>query len=137
MKSTENVLRQSMANVFLDTNVFIDIIEKRKNIDRSHFENDTLFVSPLSVHILSYLYKYKMPEHKLDDFQKYFTLIPLDEKITQLALLGPTKDFEDNVQLQSAAQANCKFFLTQDKKLLSLGIFGKIRMAARIEKIAN
>ena len=61
-----------MAKLFLDTNVFIDLLEGRSNIN--------------------------------------------------------VDDFEDNVQLHCAAQANCDFFLTRDEKMLKLGFFGKVRL---------
>lgn len=47
-------------------------------------------------------------------------------------LSGPTVDFEDNVQLHSAAEAECEIFLTEDKKLLKLGFFGKTHVVSQI-----
>ena len=55
-----------MARVFLDANVVIDIIEERKEWPLEDFKEYKVFASPLSVHILIYLYKYKIPEIKLD-----------------------------------------------------------------------
>ncbi|MDP3973334.1 MAG: PIN domain-containing protein [Candidatus Daviesbacteria bacterium] len=125
-----------MAKIFLDANVFIDIIEERKNINLDQFGNDDLFISPLSVHILTYLYKYKIPHKKLSDsIEKYLTLIPLNNLIAYQALLGPTTDFEDNVQLYSAAEAECDFFLTEDKKLLNMKFFGKVQIKPSLSSV--
>lgn len=70
-----------------------------------------------------------MPNHKLKErVSEYLILIPFTELIAQSALLGPVADFEDNVQLHSAASADCDFFLTSDKKLLDMKFFGKARI---------
>lgn len=122
-----------MARVFLDTNVVIDFIEERREVNPDLLEND-LFVSPLSFHILIYTYKYKIPNETLTKSRKYFNIVPLKEDISDSALLGPTNDFEDNIQLHSAAEAECDFFLTNDKKLLALKFFGKTKIAQDFPK---
>lgn len=124
-----------MAKVFLDTNIFIDLAEKRRRITPADFLEHELFLSPLSVHILTYTYKYRMPDKKLTDLRKHFNLVSLDMRIAEQAMLGPTDDFEDNVQLHSAAQAECELFLTEDKRLLSIKFFGKTRMVSNLKTI--
>lgn len=114
-----------MAKVFLDTNVFIDLVEKRKSIDRKQLMAHELYLSPLSIHILTYLYKYHVPDERLASIDKFFKLIPFNTRLTIKALNGPTSDFEDNIQLNSAVEAECDFFLTNDDKLLKLKFFGK------------
>ena len=49
-----------------------------------------------------------------------------------LSLDGPTKDLEDNIQLHSAAKTEADFFLTNDKKLLKMKFFGKMRIVTTI-----
>ena len=117
-----------MAKIYLDANVLIGLIEKRRNLDDELLQQHTVFISPLSIHILCYLYKYKMPEGKLADLEDTMKLIPLNNKVANYSLLGPTSDFEDNVQLHSAAEANCDLFVTNDKKLLSMKFFGKTKI---------
>lgn len=116
-----------MAKAFLDVNIIIDFIEKKQDINNIILDQE-LFVSPLSFHILMYVYKYRVPNNKLIDSQKYFNFVPFNDVVTQNALLGPTIDFEDNVQLHSAADAECDVFLTNDKKLLNLKFFGKTKI---------
>ena len=122
-----------MAKVFLDTNIFIDLAENRQRIMFADFLEHELFLSTLSVHILTYTYKYNMPDRKLADLRKHFNLVSLDIKITEASIIGPTGDFEDNVQLHSAAQAECDFFLTEDKKLLAIKFFGKAKMVSNLK----
>ncbi|MDO8497549.1 MAG: PIN domain-containing protein [bacterium] len=117
-----------MAKIFLDTNIYIDIIKKRTDRDLEDFQGHDLFISPLSIHILAYLFKYKIPNHELDVNRELFNIVPFAAKIVEDALIGPTSDFEDNVQLHSAAEADCDVFLTEDKKLLSMKFFGKVKI---------
>lgn len=121
-----------MANIFVDANIFIDWVEDRKNIQLEKLGKHLLFVSPLSIHILSYLYKYKMPDEKLSKYEDYLRIVPLDKNITSKALTGPTKDFEDNAQLHSAVAADCDYFLTSDKNLLKTKYFGKTQIVNQL-----
>lgn len=117
-----------MARIFLDANYFIDLLEERTDVDLNQHLDHQLFVSPLSVHILFYLYKYKIPNTKIINFIHYFSFIAFDEDIVSKSLDGPTSDFEDNVQLHSAAEVNCDIFLTRDQGLLERKFFGKAKM---------
>lgn len=118
-----------MARAFLDANYFIDIVEHRRQISWENFVSHSLYLSPLSVHILAYLYKYLMPDYKLEKtVDQYLIFVPMNELIVQNALLGPTSDLEDNIQLHSAANAECDVFLTNDKRLLNLKFFGKAKI---------
>ena len=56
----------------------------------------------------------------------------LTDKILDLALEGPVDDLEDNIQLHSASEAECDVFLTNDKKLLKMKFFGKMRIVSII-----
>ena len=123
-----------MAKVYLDTNIYIDIIKERTDRDLEEFQGHELYISPLSIHILAYVYKYKIPNHELDVNRELFNLVSFDSEITQNALIGPTDDFEDNIQLHSAAEAECDVFLTEDKKLLNMKFFGKVRIDSDVSK---
>ena len=117
-----------MAKIFLDTNVYIDIIKKRTDRDLEDLQGNELFISSLSIHILAYVFKYKTPNKELDVNKELFNLVSFNTIITENALIGPTNDFEDNVQLHSAASAECDIFLTEDKNLLDMTFFGKVRI---------
>lgn len=119
-----------MVRAFLDTNYFIDAIHRKpeENILESLLDY-SVYVSPLSFHIYCYIYKIKIPNKKVSAHKDKFSLVELSDRILQNALQGPTSDFEDNIQLHSAAEANCDFFLTSDQKLLEMKFFGKVRIA--------
>lgn len=117
-----------MAKVYLDANFFVDLVEKRRQINRKQLIIHNLYISPLSIHILTYLYKYHLPDERLAKIDKFFKMIPINSKLTIKALSGPTFDFEDNVQLHSAAEVDCDIFLTSDKKLLNMRFFGKTKI---------
>lgn len=117
-----------MAKVFLDANKLIDIVENRVEISVDDFDKHNLFVSPLSLHILLYITKHKLPYEKLEKITEEISIVDFGQGICSKSLEGPTDDFEDNVQLHSAAKAQCDLFLTKDKKLLNLKFFGKTKI---------
>lgn len=121
-----------MARVFLDTNIFIDLVEKRQQITVDQLNGNNLFISPLSAHILMYVTKRKIPYQRLNNIINSFMLVPFDENITYPSLIGPTTDLEDNIQLHSAAEAECDFFLTQDAGVLELKFFGKVQIVSTL-----
>ncbi len=121
-----------MAKIFLDANFFIDLLEKRKYLDRKQFFAHELYISPVSIHIYTYIYKIKIPNQKLQDTLENFNIIPIEESEIKSSLSGPTSDFEDNLQLHSAVDGECDYFLTNDKSLLSMLFFGKIQIKESI-----
>ncbi|NCP47260.1 hypothetical protein AUJ42_00505 [Candidatus Collierbacteria bacterium CG1_02_44_10] len=116
-----------MARVFLDTNIFIDVIHRKPEILAS-LEGHSISISPLSVHIYCYSFKKKVPVTRLQSQIRLFEIVDLNTKIVDKSTEGPTNDVEDNIQLHSAVEANCDIFLTGDKKLLKLGYFGKVKI---------
>lgn len=123
-----------MARVFLDTNLYIDVIKRAKEKLES-LRSHLLFISPLSTHILFYVYKSKVPDQEINDMQEQLGIVPLTKYILNKALEGPTAGLEDNIQLHSAAEAECDFFLTSDKKLLNMKFFGKTQVVKNIYKL--
>lgn len=118
-----------MAKVFLDTNYFIDSIHRKpeKEILES-LEGKIVYVSSLSIHIYCYVFKVAIPDKKVTAQIAKFHLVEFSKEVVDRALLGPTSDFEDNAQLHSAANAECDVFLTEDKRLLEMKFFGKVRI---------
>ncbi len=121
-----------MARVFLDTNIFIDAIHRapEKEIIKA-LEGNILYASTLSFHIYCYAFKIAIPNKKVELQKEKFQIVDFSKYILDKALECPTTDLEDNVQLHSAAEANCDFFLTEDKKLLNLKFFGKMRVTSQ------
>jgi len=76
-----------------------------------------------------YITHQKVPYPTFSEIIKPFSVVMFDEIILKQSLVGPTDDFEDNVQLHSATEAECDLFLIEDRKLLDLKFFGKMQMA--------
>lgn len=116
-----------MASIFLDTNLLIDLYER----DPSQVKALTLHqlhISPLSCHILCYTEKIGVPDPKLNTLLAKIGIVTLTPTILAHSLVGPTDDLEDNLQLHSAIQAECKYFLTRDRLLLKMAYFGKTKI---------
>src|SRR3989338_316126 len=120
--------------IFLDANKVIDLIEKRKDgFNSESISGYETCVSALSIQILCYIDKYKIPKKELTEaIEDYFDIVDLDRDILELALKGPTNDLEDNIQLHSASQSGCDILLTDDKKLLNMHYFGKVRIVSKL-----
>lgn len=69
-----------------------------------------------------------MPDEDFGCILDEYNLVSFDPDIVEKSIYGPTDDFEDNVQLHSAVNAECQYFCTSDKKLLKLGYFGKVKI---------
>jgi predicted nucleic acid-binding protein len=121
-----------MAKLFLDVNILIDLIQKRSGLIAQDLKEFDLFISPLSIHILLYVTKKKIPSPILMTIVNSFFSIAFDEAIMELSLEGPTADFEDNVQLHSAQKADCEIFLTFDKELLKMKKFGVMEITNKL-----
>lgn len=118
-----------MAKIFLDANFLIDILGRQPREDMlASLPGHTLLISPLSFHIYCYINKIKIPHKSASELIEEFQIVEFSEDILNRSLQGPTSDFEDNVQLHSAANAECDIFLTEDKKLLEMKFFGKVKI---------
>ncbi len=116
-----------MVRIFLDTNFYIDATKRAKEKWKT-LKEYLLYISPLSTDILFYARKLKVPDQEVNELQKLFGIVPLTKEILNKALEGPTTDLEGNIQLHSAAEAECDLFLTNDKKLLDMKFFGKTQI---------
>lgn len=121
-----------MARVFLDANCFIGLANRAPEVDTEILDGHKGFVSTLSCHSLFYVNKINVPDAKMNSFLSDFNLIDLSQDILDKAIEGPTIDLEDNIQLHSAAEAECDIFLTQDKQLLQLKFFGKLKICSNL-----
>ena len=116
-----------MTNIYLDTNIIFDLYGRNPSrIDEVTGHNT--YASLLSLHILAYATKAKIPDAKLNSLVKKLNLVSITKNILSRALIGPTSDLEDNMQLHSAIKAGCQYFLTEDQTLLRMGIFGEIQI---------
>lgn len=123
-----------MAKVFLDANYFIGLVNRTPETEVDILEGQKGYISVLSCHILCYVNKIKIPDKKIQSFAQDFHIVHLTDLIIQKAFDGPTIDMEDNIQLHSAAEAECDYFLTSDVSLLKMKFFGKTRIVPNLSK---
>jgi len=120
-----------MANIYLDTNKVIDLVVRKPELG-VFLSDHHIYYSPLSAHILFYAARIKVPSADINNELNKLLCVNLGPRILKRALLGPTKDLEDNIQLHSAAEVDCDIFLTSDKDLLKLGYFGKTKITDHV-----
>jgi predicted nucleic acid-binding protein len=114
-----------MKKLYLDTNIFIDILIDRdlENLSLDmilpYLEKSQVYMSVLSVHITYYSLRVKAnsPEHKsIKELLTLINLIPLDIPILQESIDNYKTDFEDTLQYYSAIYEECDYVVTKDLK---------------------
>lgn len=117
-----------MDKLFVDTNIVIDLLQKRKDFFEEAQELFTLadkrkvklFISSLTIantHFL--LSKYYNPNDARKILAKLKVLVevlPLDDKIIDLALTSDLKDFEDAIQFFTTIENHTDIIITRNKK---------------------
>ena len=115
-------------NIFLDTNVVLDLLSMRQpsfndclTIFRQ-IENKTIngFISGLSYSVIFYIISKELGKLKTIDTLKKLRLIlditPVDSKVIDLALSSDFKDFEDAIQHYSALEVKSDIIITNNIK---------------------
>ena len=123
-KPTSSVCRKK--RIFLDTNVILDYL-----LEREPFYYDALklwaaceegtvegYVSALTVNNVHYI------AHRLNSettamiavrgILSVFNVVPLDKELMKLAADFHDRDYEDDIQLQSAIRSGCTHLFTRD-----------------------
>jgi predicted nucleic acid-binding protein len=107
-----------MKNIFLDTNVLMDILANRQPFYKSSAEiyklglrkKVVLFTSSNTISTLHYLLKKFTTEENirqsLDEVTTVLSIIPIDINIIKKSLKSNHKDFEDAIQIVSAQSIN-------------------------------
>ena len=58
-----------MARVFLDSNFVIETIGlRRSEVESENLKDHKAFISPLTIHIMCYSFKIKLPDITINDF---------------------------------------------------------------------
>ena len=118
-----------MRQIFIDTNVVLDLLAKRKPwyddaallfslADKGHFQ---IFVSSLTFSNISYvLSKLKTTEEARNILRRFRLLadvVSVDEKVVDLALNDSNfKDFEDGLQYYSALENNLEIIISRNSR---------------------
>lgn len=117
-----------MENVFVDTNIIIDLLAKREPFYKDAQELFTLSdkkIIQLYISSLSFANAYYsiIKHHKEIDAKKYLAkfkvlvkVLPLDDKAIELALVSNFNDFEDGLQYYIAIANDADIIITRNKK---------------------
>lgn len=117
-----------MERILVDTNIVIDLLSKREEFYKEAQELFTLadhnkiklYISSLTIANTHYLLarNVKLEEARkiLIKFKVLVEVLPLDNKILELALISDFKDFEDAIQYHTALENNMDIILTRNKK---------------------
>lgn len=115
-------------NIFVDTNVLIDVFAVRHpHYDASATVWDLAECGKLPCHIsaisynnIHYLMRRQEGQTKADRamclLRGTFKLVPLDGQVLDQAIDAKMKDFEDAIQFFSAVRANADFIITRNVK---------------------
>ena len=120
-------------NVFIDTNVLLDVLARREPFNADSAEVWTLaetsrisgFASTLSLPTLYYLLRrvkgQQAARKALGVLRDIFTLVPLDVQIANQAIDADIADFEDAIQFFSALRAGAAVLVTRNPKDFPVG----------------
>jgi predicted nucleic acid-binding protein len=116
-----------MIHILLDTNIVIDLLAAREPFyteaaalfSLADKKSVKLSVSALSLanthYILSKFSNDQEARKILRNFKVIVTILPLDEKVVELALNSDFKDFEDAIQYFTAIENDQKLIVTRNK----------------------
>ena len=114
--------------IFIDTDIILDLLAKREPFYHYAAELFSLidskeikaYVSPIIFSNLHYiLRKVSNKEKTLKSLLKLklmVNILPVDEKIIELALASDFNDFEDAIQFYVAKENKIQYLLTRNKK---------------------
>lgn len=117
-----------MEHVFVDTNIVLDLLQKRETFYQEAQELFTLadqkqvklYISALTIantyYLLSRYYNARDARTLLSRFKLLVQVLPLDEKVIDLALTTDTSSFEDAIQFCTATEYGMDLILTRNKK---------------------
>ena len=117
-----------MDKLLVDTNIVIDLLSKRKEsyeeaqelFTLSDYNKVKLFVSSLTIANTHYLLSREKSSAEarkiLIKFKILAKVLPLDDKILELALVSDFKDFEDAIQNHTALENGLDLIITRNKK---------------------
>jgi predicted nucleic acid-binding protein len=115
-----------MNNIFLDTNIILDLLacrmpfytEAAKLFSLADKKQLKLSISALGLADSNYILSKLHPEMEvrkvLRNFKVLVTVLPLDDKISELALSSDFKDFEDAIQYFTAIENDQDIIITRN-----------------------
>ena len=108
--------------LFIDTNILVDFFSGRRRDGMAEkiirIGNTDVYeacTSILSAANVVYLKKYYNDDFKASDVSSVVKILPLSDEEWRDSCLGPTMDFEDNLQISCAINNECAAIITRDK----------------------
>lgn len=117
-----------MHDIFIDTDIIIDVLTERnphyihaaKLFTLAERNNIKAYTSPIIIANIHYiLSKLQSPQKAIQSIQKiktFIKILPVDDKIIELALSSNFNDFEDAIQYYTAKSKDIQFLVTRNKK---------------------
>ena len=116
-----------MTRLFLDTNIVIDVLERRdpfchdavRLFTMAYNKQVQLIVSPITYTTASFLLRMHGPEgvrSLLSNFRQLSKVATTNERTVDDSLASQFKDFEDAMQYYTALKAKADFFITRNGK---------------------
>lgn len=111
--------------IFIDTNVFLDVILNRENVQAStqilnscHQKIFDGYVADISLLNIDYIASKQTKDIRafLQIINDSFTVVGADNKVFDMALSIDNKDLEDSVQYVCASMQKCDVIVSNDKK---------------------
>lgn len=114
-------------SVFLDANIVLDLLLKRKDYEDAREvvslalkKKIKAFISPSSLHIVSYWLTKAYGSAKSKDLLLLFlsdiSIVDANQEVVNLALTSPIDDIEDALQYYTALHHKMDFFISSDRK---------------------
>ena len=114
-----------MKKLFLDTNIVMDLLEKREPFcndavrlfTKAYNKQVQLFVSPMTYATVSYLLRKhgsEMVHTLLSNFRQLSRVATTNERVVDDALASNFKDFEDALQYYSALKVKADAIITRN-----------------------
>jgi len=116
-----------MKSIFLDTNIVLDLLAHRmpfyteaaKLFSLADKKKIVVSVSALCLADINYILSKQIPEMEvrkiLRKFKVLVSVLPLDDKITDLALNSEFRDFEDAMQYFTAIENDQDLIITRNQ----------------------
>ncbi len=114
--------------VFVDTNIFIDILQTREAFSEDSSlvyklcENNIVdgYIAPITINNIYYICrktnKTKLLKDFLLDISIYFNIANMNEETIKKANYFKISDYEDSLQYAMAIQSGCEYFVTRNIK---------------------
>lgn len=117
-----------MIKIFLDTNIIIDVMEKREPyflqsanlLELGYKGYVSLYATSLTFINALYISRKSIGKEaaieKVKLLRNFIEISPMSAQEFDIALRMDTKDIEDNLQYSSALSAECNIIVTRNKK---------------------